>query len=228
MANIQKTAVAIGAHPDDIEIGCGGAELVLKQQGYRLIHIIVTDGGAGSLEQKPAELAVKRRKEALASANLIGADEVVFMDAADGFTSYSREMKIQLIGLLRRFQPDIVFTHAAQDRFPDHQLVHGLTIAAVTAAQGPWYEEAGGVPHHIKHVLGYEVWNPLNQFQYALDISPVMDQKLRALSQHRSQTHAVDYLGAVKGLAAYRGVMSMAGAYAEVFEVIKISEIFSL
>ncbi len=228
MTNTRKIAVAIGAHPDDIEIGCGGAELVLKQQGYRLIHIIVTDGGAGSLEQKSTELAATRRQEALASANLIGADEIVFLDVPDGFTSYSRELKIQLIGLLRRFQPEIVFTHAAQDRFPDHQLVHSLTMAAVSAVQGPWYQEAGGVPHHIKHVFGYEVWNPLNQFQYALDISSVMDKKLLALSQHVSQTQAVDYLGAVKGLAAYRGVMSMTGAYAEVFEVMKVSEILSL
>lgn len=216
-----KLVLAIGAHPDDIEIGAGGVLSKLRDQGYRLIHLVVTNGDAGSLEIPAPQLAAIRKTEAEAGALVLGAERTIFMNAPDGLLSYTHEMKIALVKVIRELKPTVIFTHAAQDHFTDHQVVHALTLSAVTAAQGPWYQEAGGKPHTVLEIYGYEVWNPLNVFQCAVDVTDYFDRKIAALSKHESQMTGVDYIGAVSGLAVYRGAMSMRGRYAEVFEAIR-------
>lgn len=220
---MKKRVLAIGAHPDDIEIGCGGTLCLLHDQGYEIVHLIVTSGEEGSTHIPKDQLIQLRKSEAQLSAEVLGAKKVIFLDAPDGLTSFSKDLKIQMISYLRELQPEIVFTHAKADNFPDHAVVHNLTMASIVASAGPWYPAAGLSPHQIQKVFGYEVWNPISNFQLANDISSVMERKMKALSQHKSQTGDVDYLAAVKGLAKYRAVMSMTGAYAEVFEVLRIS-----
>ena len=216
-----KTILSIGAHPDDIEIGCGGVEILLKQKGYRIIHVIVTSGEEGSLSIPKEELMRQRESEAQAAASVIGADEVIFLRYPDGLTSYDKAMKIRLISIIRAHKPDIIFTHAESDAFTDHRIVHELSMSAITAAGGPWFPDAKGEPHAASYVYGYEVWHPIQKFQLVVDIAAVIDTKLQALACHQSQTKDVDYVSAVKGLAAYRGVMAMKSAYAEVFEVMR-------
>ena len=216
-----KTALLIGAHPDDFEIGAGGTAILLKQQGYRLVAVLVTNGDAGSLTIPRCELTEVRQKEAKAAGAVLGFDEIIFLGAPDGLSSFTTELKVALIRLIRRVKPDVVFTHAKQDHFPDHQVVHQLSMAAVTAAGGPWYHEAGGSPHGVAMIYGYEVWNPLNQFEMAVNVSDVFEKNIAALGEHKSQISDVDYIRAVSGLAAYRGVMTMAGDHVEVFEVLK-------
>jgi LmbE family N-acetylglucosaminyl deacetylase len=215
-----KMILSIGAHPDDIEIGCGGYEILLQQRGCRIIHVIVTSGEEGGLSITKDKLKQQREAEALNSAKVIGAEEVIFLRYPDGCTVYDKEMKIRLITIIREYKPDIIFTHASSDTFPDHKVVSELTMAAITAAAGPWYPDAGIPPHKVSHVYGYEVWHPMQQHQLAVSIEGVMAKKIEALRCHNSQLNAVDYMAAVKGLAAYRGVMSMQGRFAEVFEVI--------
>ncbi len=216
-----KTVMAIGAHPDDIEIGCAGTEILLKEKGYRLIHVVATNGEEGSLLFSPDELAKKRREEAIRSGRLIGIDKIEFLNLPDGLTNYGKESKLELIKLLRLYRPEIVFTHSTSDHFPDHSIVNRLSLAAIQAAKGPWYPGAPDPPHFVASVYGYEVWHPLNKHQLAVNISSSMDRKILALKEHFSQTEGVDYLAAISGLAKYRGAMSMLGEFAEVFEVIQ-------
>lgn len=216
-----KTILSIGAHPDDIEIGCGGTELVLKQQGCRIIHVIVTSGEEGGRGISKDELMLQREAEAQHSAKVIGADEVIFLRYPDSLTSYDTAMKMRIIALIRKYKPDVVFTHAASDAFPDHQVVHHLSMSALTAAGGPWCPDVIGNPHVVSYVYGYEVWHPIQKFQLVVAIESVIDTKLQALACHQSQINDIDYIAAVKGLAAYRGVMAMRSRYAEVFEVMR-------
>ena len=218
-----KTVLSIGAHPDDIEIGCAGTEFMLKENGFRVIHVVATNGEEGSLDLSPEELARKRQEEARRSAGMIGVDELRFLGLPDGLTSFSKEAKLELIKIIREFTPEIVFTHSSTDHFPDHAIVHKLTVAAIEGAKGPWYPLASGEPHRVEKVFGYEVWHPLNQHQLAVDITRSMSRKLLALEEHFSQTEGVNYLDAVSGLAKYRGAMTMVGEYAEVFEVLSAS-----
>lgn len=218
---MKKTILAIGAHPDDIEIGCGGTLSILKDKGHDLTHLIITSGEEGGFHHSKKHLAKKREEEANLSAQLLKASRVIFFREPDGMTTFSKETKTRLISVLREIRPDIIFTHARSDHFPDHQIVHQLTRVSILGASGPWYSETGGTPHQVTEVYGYEVWNPIPDFQMAFDISSAIDRKIELIQCHQSQINNVDYVGAITGLAKYRGIMSMTGRYAEVFEVLK-------
>ncbi len=215
-----KTVISIGAHPDDIEIGCGGTELILRKNGYRLIHIIASYGEEGDMDTPPHTLAKQRKSEAYESAKIIGVDEVIFLNIPDGSHQYSKENKLDLMKLIRSYRPNIIFTHASCDHFPDHSMVHQLSMSAIQAAKGPWYPNAGENPHHVSTVYGYEVWHPINKHQYTSDISQHIELKMLALSKHRSQISKTNYVEAIHGLAKYRGITTMAGSYAEAFEIL--------
>ncbi len=215
-----RTVMSIGAHPDDIEIGCAGTEILLRERGFELIHVVATNGEEGSLSEPCDELASRRKEEARRSAQIIGANAIEFLGMPDGLCSFTKENKVDLIRLIREYAPEIVFTHSSSDHFPDHVVINRLTISAIEAAKGPWYPAAAGKPHTVGKVLGYEVWNPINQHQIAFDISSAMETKLMALAEHFSQVAGVNYLAAVEGLAKYRAAMTMKGEYAEVFELI--------
>lgn len=170
-------------------------------------------------------VAQKREIEAKNSSVVIGASKIIFLQEPDGLTSFSKEMKIRMVSILRRIRPQIVFVHAESDHFPDHQVVHKLTMTAIQACQGPWYPEATGLSHNIQTVYGYEVWNPINRPQFVFDITHFINRKIEALKLQVSQVGEVNYIEAVLGLARYRGVTSMLGNFAEAFEIIQSREV---
>lgn len=217
--------LAIGTHPDDIEIGCGGTVRLLADQGYEIKFVVVTSGEEGSLEGDKEQLRKDRKAEAARSAKVLGASEVIFYDEPDGLTQAKKETKIRLIQLIRDFKPEIVFIHSSSDAFPDHQVVSQLSKSAIQAASAPWYSGAGPIPHQVRDVFGYEVWNPLLSPQMNINIENSIDRKIQALSFHSSQTKDFNYIGAVRGLNEYRGAVTMSGQYAESFEVIKVRSI---
>ena len=216
-----KAVLSIGAHPDDIEIGCGGTEILLKEQGFTIFHVVVTSGEEGGIEKDKALLKSQRRLEALESAQLLGAHEVTFLGLEDGLTSFSKATKVELIRIIREVRPYFLFTHSKDDCFPDHQIVRSLSESALWGAKGPWYPDAGGTPHSVKHVYGYEVWNAIHQPQCFVDISSSLEKKIAALKCHRSQLSNVRYVAAIEGLSAYRGATAMMGSHAEAFEVVQ-------
>ena len=215
--------LAFGAHPDDIEFGCGGTVRKLIEKGWSAVHVCVTSGEAGSSTIDRATLAATREQEARRAAEVLGAERVHFLRAADGLTQYSRDHKIAVINLIREVRPEILFVHASSDQFPDHKLIHELVMSAVAGAAGPWYQESIGEPHLARTILGYEVWHPLNTYQLSVDITTTVERKLAALRCHRSQIEATNYDEASLGLARYRGVMSFSSTHAEVFEVLRTS-----
>lgn len=217
-----RRILALGTHPDDIEIGCGGTIAALADEGCDIRFVVVTSGEEGSLGDK-AKLRTIREEESRKSAETLGAKEIHFFGEPDGLRSFSLEAKLKLIQIIRTFRPEVVFVHSTYDAFPDHRVTSDLTRSALLAASGPWYPEGGPIPHSVETVLGYEVWNPIQAPQLTVDISSSMDRKLKALECHASQTENVNYLGAIRGLAEYRGAMSMTGKYAESFEVMKLT-----
>lgn len=213
--------LVIGSHPDDIEIGCGGTIRLLADKGDEIKFIIVTSGEEGSLNEKKEELRSIRKMEAVKSAKILGASEILFLDEPDGLTHLKRETKIKLIQFIRNFKPESVFIHSSFDNFSDHQVVSKLSLFAIHAASGPWYSDAGSIPHQVSHIFGFEVWNPIQSPQMNINIEKSMDRKIEALSCHISQITNFNYIGAIRGLNEYRGAMSMSGKFTESFEVIK-------
>ena len=220
--NIKKY-LFIGAHPDDIEFGCGGTVAKLIKEGHHCTFIIATNGDQGCLTTEKVDLAKTRKSEAIASANYLGVREIEFLDLPDGLTKFTFQHKIKLIEIIRKHKPNAVFTHSKFDHHPDHEIIHKLSIAAIKSAHGPWFKEASGSPHQVEAIYGYEVWNPINEYQMSIDITPFFSAKNNALAKHKSQTINFPYENAIKGLAQYRGAMINGNGLAEVFEVLRTS-----
>jgi LmbE family N-acetylglucosaminyl deacetylase len=97
---MKKTVLAIGTHPDDIEIGCAGTLSILNNQGYELVFLVTTLGEEGSNLISKSKLSDIRKKEAQKSAHLLGASKIIFLGLPDGLTSFLKEDKIGLIKIL--------------------------------------------------------------------------------------------------------------------------------
>lgn len=220
---MKKDYLFVGAHPDDIEFGCGGTVSKLVSEGHNCIFIVATNGDQGSLNLDSKELAKVRKKEAIESAKTLGVHKVEFLNLPDGLTKFTFQHKIKLIEMIRKYKPNSIFTHSKFDHHPDHEIIHRLTIAAIKSAHGPWFKEASGSPHQVDSIYGYEVWNPINEYQLSVNITEHFDKKNEALSKHQSQTMDYPYENAIKGLAHYRGAMVNGNGLAEVFEVLRAS-----
>lgn len=214
--------LAIGAHPDDIEIGCGGTLARLRAAGARLVFVIVTDGAEGSAAIAREELVRIREEEARAGARRLGAEEVRFLGQKEA-APFDPDLKPRLISLLRRVRPSAVFTHASCETMGDHRRVHELTVDAVTLAGGPWYRDCGP-PHAVPALYGYEVWAPLPAPGLTVGIADTLEEKSAALACHASQLRDIDYGEAVRGLARYRGAMQGKAGAAEAFEILRLTE----
>jgi LmbE family N-acetylglucosaminyl deacetylase len=121
--------LAVGAHPDDLEILCSGTLARYAQQGAHIVMAIATDGSAGHMIIPPDELAEIRHREAQAAASIIGAelhwlgypDELIFEDIAT---------RLRVVDLIREARPDLILTHDPNDYHPDHRVVSRLLFDA--------------------------------------------------------------------------------------------------
>jgi len=195
------TILAIGAHPDDIEIGCGGMLRTLANLGYKVYGVVLTDGERGG----DGEI---RLKEASASARILGLEKVFFEHMKDGKLSFDIDTVTILDGYIDKLKPQKVFTHSGNDRHQDHVNCSDATIAA--ARRG------------VNDILMYEVYGPTKPSfipHYIMDVSETMECKLKALRKHQSQIQ--------KGTLNLEGLKEHAGSlgkeygcrYAEAFEV---------
>ncbi|MFH0910152.1 MAG: bacillithiol biosynthesis deacetylase BshB1 [Planctomycetota bacterium] len=122
MANI----LAIGAHPDDIEIGMGGALRKLLREGHEVLCVDLTDG-----EPTPHGTREIRRKETLASNQVLGITRRVCLDLPNRVLLDTEEARRRLAAEMRAFRPDLVFTHVERDAHPDHVAAAQITRGAV-------------------------------------------------------------------------------------------------
>ena len=123
-----KTVVGFAAHPDDLEFSSTGTLKKLKKSGYQIIYVIVTNGengfkAASNLPRK--ERIEVRIREQLDVARKLGVEEVVFLDYSDGFLTYSEELRGQLVGIIKKYRPEIVFSFDPANRsFDNLNLYH--------------------------------------------------------------------------------------------------------
>jgi LmbE family N-acetylglucosaminyl deacetylase len=186
-----KTAMCIGAHPDDMEFVCTGTLMQLLRDGYRGILVVLTNGENGfkAGAQPPAERVAIRKREQLAAARRLGLDEVIFLDHRDGFLEYTEDLRRRLVELLRRYRPEIVFTFdPANQAFDnlnlfhrDHRVAALAVFDAVFAAKNLWMYE--GESYRVGQLWFYGSAAP-DRF---VDITAEIDRKLELLRCHASQ-----------------------------------------
>ncbi len=188
-------AVAVGAHPDDVEFGCGGTLAKWAAAGSTITHVVCTDGSKGSWDPTVdvVELVVTRQEEQKAASRALGGSgEVVFLGAEDGRLDAGYGMQDDLALWLRRLRPDVVLGHDPWKRYrlhPDHRAAGFLLTDALVAARDPHFfpehfsREPDLKPHRPATLLLWEADEP----DHVEDISGSIDTKLEALMCHRTQ-----------------------------------------
>lgn len=177
--------LAIGSHPDDVELGCGGTLALLARQGRKVGILHLTRGERGT-RGTPEE----RRTEAERAAAALGAAEMDFLDCGDGSLRTGEAEEDALIERLRAWRPELVLGPTPRDRHPDHDRAHRLVAAACfyagLANRGP-----GGGPHRPAAVFSYMQHDPFEP-AFIVDVTSVWERKLESLAAYRSQLFQAD------------------------------------
>jgi LmbE family N-acetylglucosaminyl deacetylase len=187
---VPARALAIAAHPDDVEFGCGGTLAKWAAAGCEISHLVCTDGSKGSWDpaDDPATLVAARQVEQrAASVALGGSGAVVFLGWRDGELESGLRQRADVCHWIRRLRPDVVLGHDPWKRYrlhPDHRHAGFLAVEGIVAARDPhFFPEQGEAPHRPSHLLLWEADEP----DHVEDITAVIDRKLAALLEHRSQ-----------------------------------------
>ena len=172
--------LVFGAHPDDVELGCGGTIIKEVQNGKRVGVIDLTRGELGTRG------SVKiRDAESKKASQIMGISLRDNMDFSDGFFENTKKNKILLVEKIRNYQPDIVITNALSDRHPDHSRGAQIVIDAcflsglskIVTGQDVWRPQA------IYHYIQFNNMQP----DFVVDISQQFSKKLKAVKSYRSQ-----------------------------------------
>ena len=176
--------LAVGAHPDDVEIGCGATLALLASQGRTVGILHLTAGEAGT-RGTPEQ----RREEAAAAADVLGVAELRFLDCGDGGLRHGRLEEDSLIEVLRSWRPELVLGPPPRDRHPDHgrahELVRDACFYAGLAKRAP---DVAGPPHRpgaLFSYMGHDLATPT----FIVDVGSTWEQKRTALEAYQSQLH---------------------------------------
>lgn len=193
--------LAIGAHPDDIEIGCSGTLIKYHRTGHKIFTLIMTEGEMGEKERK-------RKKEQLIANGIIGVEKSFWGGYEDTNLPCSKEAINRIEDVIKEVNPTFIFTNYADDTHQDHRNLAKCTISAT---------------RYIKNVLFFEVpttdnFNP--SIFVGLD-KELMETKIKALEAHESQIMKTNIgnlsiVDVAKSQAGFRGMQGRV-KYAEAF-----------
>jgi LmbE family N-acetylglucosaminyl deacetylase len=182
--------LAMGAHPDDIEFGCGATLAKWAAAGCEVSHLVCTDGSKGTWDpdQDTDELVVLRQHEQREAARRLGArGEVVFLGYTDGELESGLVQRAKVASWIRRLRPDVVITHDPWKRYrlhPDHRHAGLLGVEVIVAARDPHFFREQALAHHRPSaLLLYEA----DAVDHVENVTGFGDAKLDALFAHESQ-----------------------------------------
>ncbi len=186
---IPRRALAIGAHPDDIDFGCGGTLAKWAAAGCAVSELVLTDGSKGSWDPTAdkAALIARRQEEQRAAASALGTGDVVFLGHIDGELASGLAERAEVCRVIREVRPDVVLGHDPWKRYrlhPDHRHAGFLAVEGIVAARDPhFFPDQGLAPHRPTCLLLWEA----DEVDHVEDIEEHMGAKLRALLAHQSQ-----------------------------------------
>ncbi len=214
--------LAVGAHPDDLEILMGGTLAKYTARGDKVFMASLTNGNMGHPQHKPPEMARIRRAEMEASAALIGAS-ILWMDVEDEFSEVNLQARLQMVDVLRRADPDIIFTHGPTDYHVDHRNCGQLVFEAAPLACV--HNIVRELPQMSKQALIYHMDNLAGigfEPTEFVDVTETIATKIEMFRCHRSQDSwmaeitGCDFTDVIETCAKFRGYH--AGVrYAEAF-----------
>lgn len=203
--------LAIGAHPDDIELGCAGTLARCIERGDSVTMAVVCKGDSASSDLAPEQLVAVRSQELKDSAAVLGAD-LIEMGHPDYGVWMSRETVVEFAGVIRQARPDVVITHYWDDYGGDHNNTFEAVRDATIAASVP--NVTTGHPA-ISRIPLLFVMEPLGGYNFQpeiyVDISKTLPIKKRMLECHRSQLEWMSRYGGmdcgryIETVARFRG-----------------------
>ena len=183
--------LAFGAHPDDIELSCGGTLIVEKKNGKKVGIVDLTQGELGT-----RGTAETRSEEAKDAATIMGIDIRDNLSMADGFFKNDKEHRLKIITALRKYQPEIVLCTAPEDRHPDHgrsadlieeaAFLSGLQKIVTHSEDGDKNNSILQKEWRPKYVFNY-IQDRFLQPDFVIDITDGFEQKLEAVKAYKTQ-----------------------------------------
>ena len=194
-----KAALAIAAHPDDIEFTMAGTLLMLKQAGYEIQYLNVAKGSCGSAEHSAAMTRSIRNTEARTAANILGAHFHPSL-TEDLEILYNLELLRALASIIREVKPGIVLTHSPQDYMEDHMNTSRLAVTAAFTKGMPNFKTVPPRPtadydvtlyHGMSHGLCDQLRRRIIPGSF-VNTTSMHQTQIKALSAHKSQQNWLD------------------------------------
>jgi LmbE family N-acetylglucosaminyl deacetylase len=185
------TAVAVVAHPDDLEYGVASAVARWTGQGKKVSYLLATKGEAGIAGMPPAEVAPLRMEEEMRSAEVVGVSAVEFLDHRDGVVEYGPALRRDLAAAFRRLQPEVVITmnfdltwgEDGPVNHADHRAVGLAALDACRDAANEWvFPEAGPPCRTIRDAYVAATGNPT----HFADVTGTIEAGIASLREHRA------------------------------------------
>ncbi len=179
--------LAIGVHPDDIELSCAGVLLVEKRNGKKTGILDLTEGELGT-----RGTAETRKEEAAKAGTILEVDIRENLGMADGFFQNDRENQLKIIQVIRKYQPEVILCNAPEDRHPDHgrsaKLVADATFLSGLVKIETTFDGLIQKPWRPKYVLHY-IQDRYLQPNFVVDITNVFETKLESIKAYATQFH---------------------------------------
>lgn len=215
--------MGIAAHPDDLELFCGGTLAKYASEDAKIYMCYVTNGDKGHFQIPPKELGEIRKGEALASAEIIGA-KALFLNLPDGEIEINLKNRAIFIDVIRQCNPDIIITHPIKDYHADHEAVNRLVIDANFFTGVPHLKTKNSPIEKRSQIYFMDTYAGVGfQPEEYVDIGQYIHQKTEMLKAHRSQVvwlkehDHVNILELMDVCGRYRGYQCGV-AYAEGFK----------
>ena len=195
---MSERILVVGAHPDDVDFATSGTMIKWSREGKEIYYLICTGGDKGGThnELTPDELVKIRQLEQKAAADIVGARDVIFLNYKDGELEPNKQLKEDIVRVIRKIKPQKVFSFdPANLEFDSFYLYHSdhraaaisvfdaIYPAAKNRLYFPHLIEEGLEPHKVEDLYFYGTKKP----NIWIDISDVMEDKIRCLLQHKSQ-----------------------------------------
>ena len=226
---MKKSAIAIFAHPDDVEFMAAGTMILLAKAGYELHYFLLCSGNCGAVSLGPNEIRGVREAEARKAAEIVGAEFHPCI-SDDLELVYSAENLRKVTAVIRHAHPEIVLTHSPQDYMEDHMIASRLAVSAAFAREIPNFftdpveehiEGETAVYHAMPHMLIDQLRKPV-QPDFVIETGSVLETKRQALAAHASQKEWLDrtqrlgsYLQTMEDLSLEVGSFVRKGIHAE-------------
>lgn len=177
--------LAIGAHPDDVELGCGGTLAKLISEGKKVAIVDLTQGELGTRGTN-----LTRAEEAAEASQILGISARENLKMKDGFILNTEEYQMQVVKMIRKYQPEIVFANAIDDRHPDHakasKLVSDACFLAGLVKIETELEGENQQQWRPKQVFHYIQWKNVTP-DFVVDISDFMEKKIESCLAYKTQ-----------------------------------------